>query len=271
MLTISQLAAYAGVTVRAVRHYHAKGLLPEPDRDHSGYRRYNAAAVVELIRIRTLAEAGVPLSRVQQLLTADEEEFAAAIQDIDRRLRAEIRQHQRHRERVAQLAAGDRLALPPEAVDYLDRLRQLDIPERAIEMERAAWILVAAQIPNQMPALMALKRGQIEDPALAAIYLDLVEAADWNPDDPRLPLIADRLVAMIEKDAEQWSDDQIADFSLDDELVALLDQVFLDAVPVAPGLLRLLEERGWTGWTKLERINPPPQPRARQTASGPVR
>ena len=47
-LTISQLASYAGVTVRAVRHYHAKGLLPEPDRDHSGYRRYDAAAVVEL-------------------------------------------------------------------------------------------------------------------------------------------------------------------------------------------------------------------------------
>ena len=36
MLTISQLASYAGVTVRAVRHYHAKGLLPEPERDHSG-------------------------------------------------------------------------------------------------------------------------------------------------------------------------------------------------------------------------------------------
>jgi DNA-binding transcriptional MerR regulator len=257
MLTISQLAAYAGVSVRAVRHYHAKGLLPEPARDHSGYRRYDAAAVVELIRIRTLAEAGVPLSRVQELLKADDEEFAAAIEDIDRRLRAEIGERQRHRERVAQLAAGDRLALPPEAVDYLDRLRQLDIPERAIEVERDAWILVAAQIPDQMPALMALKRGQIEDPVVTAIYLDLVEAADWASDDPRLPEIADRLVAMIEKDAGQWSDDQVPDFALDDDLVALLDQVFINAVPVARRLLRLLEERGWTGWTKLERINPP--------------
>ena len=257
MLTIGQLAAYAGVTVRAVRHYHTKGLLPEPARDHSGYRRYGAAAVVELIRIRTLAEAGVPLSRVQELLTADEEEFAAAIEDIDRRLRAEIRERQRHRERVAQLAAGDRLALPPEAVDYLDRLRELDIPERAIEMERDAWILVAAQIPDQMPALMALKRGQIEDPAVTAIYLDLVEAADWDADDPRLPAIADRLVAMIEKDSEQLSEDQLADFSLDDELVALLDEVFVNAVPVARRLLHLLEARGWTGWTKLERIKPP--------------
>jgi DNA-binding transcriptional MerR regulator len=257
MLTISQLAAYAGVTVRAVRHYHAKGLLPEPERDHSGYRRYDAAAVVELIRIKTLAEAGVPLSRVQELLTADEQEFAVAVEDIDRRLRAEIRERQRHRERVAQLAAGDRLALPPEAVDYLDRLRELDIPERAIEMERDAWILVAAQIPDQMPALMALKRSQIEDPAVTAMYVDLVEAADWDADDPRLPAVADRLVAMFDEDVERWSDDQNTDFTLNDELVTLLDEVFIDTVPYARRLLRLLEERGWRGWTQLERIDPP--------------
>jgi DNA-binding transcriptional MerR regulator len=100
MLTISQLASYAGVTVRAVRHYHAKGLLPEPTRDHSGYRRYDAAAVVELIRIRTLAETGVPLARVKELLAAGEEEFTAAVDEIDRRLRAEIRERQRHRERL---------------------------------------------------------------------------------------------------------------------------------------------------------------------------
>jgi DNA-binding transcriptional MerR regulator len=257
MLTIGQLAAYAGVTVRAVRHYHAKGLLPEPERDSSGYRRYDAAAVVELIRIRTLADAGVPLSRVHELLAADEEEFTAAIEEIDRRLRAEIRERQRHRERVAQLAAGDRLALPPEAVEYLDRLRELGVPERAIEMERDAWILVAAQIPDQMPALMALKRGQIEDPAVTEMYLDLVEAADWEADDPRLPAVADRLVSLFEEDAEQWSEDQIADVALDDELFVLLDEVFVNAVPVARRLLRLLEERGWTGWTKLERIRTP--------------
>lgn len=257
MLTISQLAAYAGVTVRAVRHYHAKGLLAEPERDQSGYRRYDAAAVVELIRIRTLADAGVPLSRVRELLAADQEQFAAAISDIDRRLRAEIRARQRHRERVAQLASGDRLALPPDAVDYLDRLRELDIPERAIEMERDAWILVAAQIPEQMPALMALKRAQIEDPAVTATYVDLVEAADWDADDPRLPAVADRLVALIEQDLERGTNERVSDFAIDDQLAALLDEVFVNAVPAGRRLLRLLEERGWTGWTKLERISPP--------------
>ena len=86
MLTIGRLASYAGVTIRAVRHYHQIGLLLEPERDASGYRTYDADAVVRLIRIRTLAEAGVPLARVRELLDADPETFAAATAEIDQQL-----------------------------------------------------------------------------------------------------------------------------------------------------------------------------------------
>jgi DNA-binding transcriptional MerR regulator len=260
MLTISQLAAYAGVTVRAVRHYHAKKLLPEPARDHSGYRRYDAAAVVELIRIRTLADAGVPLSRVRELLAADDAEFAAAVEDIDRRLRAEIRERQRSRSRIRELAAGESLALPAEAVAYLDRLRELGVPERAITMERDAWILVAAQLPEQIPALMAVKRAQVDTPAGLAIYLELVEAAGWAPSDSRVPAFADRLVSLIEDAAGDWEGYEPGEEStFDDGLAALLDAVFLNAVPIAPQLIRRLEERGWRGWTKLERVPLPPE------------
>jgi hypothetical protein len=122
-------------------------------------------------------------------------------------------------------------------------------------MERDAWILVAAQIPEEMPALMALKREQIDDPAVSAMYLDLVESADWDADDPRLPALADRLVAMFEADADSWSEEQDDHFGLDPELVAWLDEVFINTLPIARTLLRLLEERGWTGWTQLERIS----------------
>ena len=230
----------------------AKGLLPEPERDASGYRRYDAKAVVDLIKIRTLAGAGVPLSRVKELLVADEEEFAAAVAEIDRRLRAEIRERQRHRERINRLAAGDNLALPPEAVAYLDRLRELGIPERVIEGERDAWILVAAHSPEQMPKWIALKREEVEDPEVVELYQRLDEAIDWQPDDPRLPELADRLAASISA-ADNWeeydSDDHMAV-----DLVELLDSFFVDAVPVARRLMQLLEERGWSGWTQLEPV-----------------
>jgi DNA-binding transcriptional MerR regulator len=255
MLTISQLASYAGVTIRAVRHYHAKGLLPEPERDHSGYRRYDAAAVVELIRIRTLADAGVPLSRVRELLAAGDEEFAAAVEDIDRRLRAEIRERQRHRERIAQLAAGDSLALPPEAVAYLDRMRELEFPERLIEIERDSWILIAAQIPDEVAALMAIKHAQIEHETLRRLYLDIGDIADCAPDDPRLPSLADRVAAFIEAAAAEAAGME-EEQPVSDDLVALLDAAFIQSFPCAARLLELLEERGWTGWTNIRRLDP---------------
>ena len=250
MLTISQLAAYAGVTVRAVRHYHAKGLLPEPGRDPSGYRRYDAAAVVELIRIKTLADAGVPLSRVSDLLAAGEEEFAVAVGEIDRRLRSEIRQLQRHRDRIAQLAAGDSLALPPEAVDYIDRLRALGLPEAMVDAERDAWILVAAQLPERMALYMEMKGRQLDDPATVELYRQLAQVIVWEADDPRIEAVGDLLVAQLEQAPDsEWEDD-----TLPDDLAALLDAVFLDSVPAARRMLERLEQRGWTGWTKIRRL-----------------
>lgn len=262
MLTISQLAAHAGVTVRAVRHYHAKGLLPEPERDLSGYRRYDARAVVTLIRIRTLADAGVPLSRVRELLAAGPDEFAAAVQDIDGRLCAQIRDLRHHRERIAQLAAGDSLALPPEAVAYFDRLRELGFQERVIEVERDSWIMIAAQVPDQVPALMALKRRQIEGTNWRGLYRDLAEVVDLAPDDPRLPSVADRVVAFLETEIAEADRSEPTDvhpegYGLSAELVELLDTTFLESFPCAPRLLELLEERGWTGWTMIDRVRDP--------------
>ena len=171
MLTIGQLAAYAGVTIRAVRHYHQVGLLPEPSRNASGYRTYDANAVVRLIRIRTLAEAGVPLAQVQDLLDADTETFSEGTTEIDRELRAQIRELQEHRRRIAQLASGDTLAVPQEVSDYLDMVRDIGAAESLIAAERNAWILVAARYPDQIAAFMEGKVRQFEeDPRTVRFY-----------------------------------------------------------------------------------------------------
>lgn len=255
MLTISQLAAYAGVTVRAVRHYHAKGLLPEPERDASGYRRYDANAVVELIRIRTLAGAGVPLARVQELLDADHDEFAAAIDEIDQRLQEEIRERQAHRKRIADLASGDSLALPSDVVAYLDRMRELGLPETVVEAERDGWIMIAAQSPAQMPMYMASKRAQIEDPEVVELYKRLAETVDWSPDDSRVPELADWLAALLTTTFDAFEADELQD-DMPDDFVDLLDSLFIDNVPIARRLMALLEERGWSGWTRFIPVDP---------------
>ncbi|OLF15239.1 MerR family transcriptional regulator [Actinophytocola xanthii] len=254
MLTISQLAAYAGVTVRAVRHYHKIGLLAEPKRDRSGYRTYDAAVVVRLIRIHTLADAGVPLARVQELLDAGPEEFADGVQEIDKNLRAEIRRLQGTRKRLARLAAGEHLALPQSVVDYLDRLRGLGVEEQYIELERDGWIMIAAQIPHQIDAVIASKHEQLDDPDMTTLYGLISAAIDCPADDPRVVEIADLveriLVRAIRAGAVDVDGDDVPS---DDPFVALLDAL-VESTPLGRRIVAILEERGWKGWTRIERV-----------------
>jgi DNA-binding transcriptional MerR regulator len=259
VLTIGQLAAYAGVTTRAVRHYHQIGLLPEPERDSSGYRSYTAPAVVRLIRIRTLAEAGVPLARVEELLAADEERFGAAVAEIDRRLRAEIRELQEHRVRIARLAAGDSLALPPEVTAYLERMRALGAPALMVDLERDAWIVIAAQWPDRIPDYMAVKQAHLDDP-LRRRFLrcmhGLLVAGDRS--EALLAEVADVLVEMAEQAAASGELDQQDEELNDGAFVDLLDTVVLSAGPemvwIRDRIQQLMVERGWTGLIRLERV-----------------
>jgi DNA-binding transcriptional MerR regulator len=259
MLTIGQLAAYAGVTVRAVRHYHQIGLLPEPERDASGYRRYGATAVVSLIKIRTLANAGVPLSRIGQLLEADPSSFDEAVQMIDNHLRDEIERLETSRKQIAQLAAGDSLALPPEVVYYLDRLREIGVSERMVAGERDGWILVAARWPDRIREIMPEKHAHLDNPQLVRLYRVLSEIfdSDAGDDDPRLEEAADIMAGLAEQ-AYASGEIDLGEVAQDDLPNDLLDALAVESDPRAARLLELVRERGWAGWARLERLPEPP-------------
>ena len=253
MLTIGELAGYAGVTVRTVRHYHQVGLLPEPERDASGYRRYGATAVVQLIRIRTLADAGVPLSQIAQMIDADEATFAEAVRRIDARLRAEIQRLQTSRKQIAQLAAGDSLALPPEVAAYLDRLRGIGVSDRMVAGERDAWILVAARWPDQVLAWMPAKMAELEDPRVVHLYRllsRLFESTD--ADEALMAEVADLMAAMFEE-AEAAGNVETTQVP-DDVSFDLLDSLAREKDPRAERMVELMRERGWDGWIRLERV-----------------
>jgi DNA-binding transcriptional MerR regulator len=261
MLTIGQLAAYAGVTVRAVRHYHQIGLLPEPERDASGYRRYGPTAVVALIKIRTLAEAGVPLARIGQLLEAEPQVFAEAVSTIDDQLGAEIQRLENSRKQIAQLTAGDSLILPSEVVFYLDRLRELGVAERVVEGERDGWILLAARWPDRVREWMPAKLAQLDDPRVVRLYRVLSELLDSNAGDPgddlRLEELADIMVDLAEQAAASGEVD-FAEAAQDDLPFDLMDALAVEADPRAERLMDLMRERGWARWTRMDRVPEPP-------------
>ena len=261
MLTIGQLAAYAGVTVRAVRHYHQIGLLPEPERDASGYRRYGARAVVSLIKIRTLASAGVPLSQIGRMLEADAPAFAEAVQRIDSHLRGEIERLETSRKQIAQLAAGDGLALPPEVVSYLGRLREIGASERMVEAERDAWILVAARWPERIGEVMSMKLAQLDNPQLVRLYRLGSELLETDAaDDPRLRELADIMVGLLEQADASGEINLPGEIAHDDLPFDLLNALALESDPRAERMLELMRERGWTRWIRPERASHPGPP-----------
>ncbi|MEV0972198.1 MerR family transcriptional regulator [Microtetraspora glauca] len=192
MLTIGQLADYAGVTIKAIRHYHERALLAEPDRDSSGYRRYTAEHAIKLVKIRTLAHAGVPLARIKDLLDADPDTLAAAIAEIDHNLQDRIAQLRRTRDQLAQLRGGDRLFVSAEVADYLDDLRELGVSERQMHLERDGWILMQTASPEDACLWITEKRELMTNPEFCALYLEHDAAYVWSPSDPRLPALADR-------------------------------------------------------------------------------
>ena len=67
-LRTGELAKRAGVNVESLRFYEREGLLPEPPRRPSGYRRYPTNAVGRVRFIKRAQELGFSLAEIRELL-----------------------------------------------------------------------------------------------------------------------------------------------------------------------------------------------------------
>lgn len=100
-LTVRQLAALAGVTVRTLHHYDEIGLLPPARVGHNGYRYYGRAEMLRLQRILFHRDLGVPLEEIGELLALEGEDQVGVLL--------------RHRERLE--AHRGRLSVLIETID----------------------------------------------------------------------------------------------------------------------------------------------------------
>ncbi|MGW0707207.1 MerR family transcriptional regulator [Streptomyces sp. NPDC002643] len=201
-VTIGQAAAFAGVTVKTVRHYHKHGLIDEPPRDGSGYRRYGSADLLRLVQVRTLAAAGVPLAEVGGLLDADAEEFATALTDVERRLTDRIDELIARRGTLRRLADGDRLLLPGRALAVLDRFAGLGFDPEYVGVQREALVLARALAPEVYDSFLTQLEHRLDDPEYVELTQRCWEAETWQPDDPRIDELASALADHLLADRE---------------------------------------------------------------------
>ncbi len=70
-LSIGKLAQAAGVNIETIRYYQRRGLLDEPPKPLSGFRRYLPEQVKRLRFIKRAKALGFTLDEVRALLTLD--------------------------------------------------------------------------------------------------------------------------------------------------------------------------------------------------------
>ncbi|NKQ57763.1 MerR family transcriptional regulator [Amycolatopsis sp. K13G38] len=240
MITIGQLARYVGVSTKTIRVYHDKGLLAEPNRDASGYRRYEASHAIELIKIRTLAEAGVPLARIRDLGSATDEEIRQALHQIDTDLSVRIRDLKATQERLRRLADGRLLAVPAEVASYLERLRGLGFSERWVALQNDLWILVFATHPNTANVLLRDQADILTDPRLRQIVLDYDHAHDLDPHDSRVDDLARRIV---DATRARYGADDLPGYATGSEIPAMIQAAVNAASPTWQRLDTLIREQ----------------------------
>lgn len=100
-LTIGQVAKAAGVNVETIRFYERKGLVKQPPREGSGFRKYAPSVVGRVRFIRGAKDLGFSLREVADLLdlrvdpnvSCNEVKAAAQtkIEDIDAKVRGLLR------------------------------------------------------------------------------------------------------------------------------------------------------------------------------------
>ncbi|MFI6742801.1 MerR family transcriptional regulator [Nonomuraea sp. NPDC050451] len=193
-ITIGQAAAFAGVTVKTVRHYHKHGLIDEPRRDSSGYRRYGSADLLRLVQIRTLAAAGVPLAEIGAILDADPDRFAAALVDVERRLNDRIDDLIARRDMLHRLATGDRALLPYHLLAKLDKAAAVfGFTPDDVTMAREGLVLIRALVPEGFDDYVSRVERALDDPHYVSLIKRMWRAAEWEPDDPRVDELATAL------------------------------------------------------------------------------
>ncbi|MEV0123073.1 MerR family transcriptional regulator [Streptomyces sp. NPDC050703] len=190
---IGDAAAFAGTTPRAIRHYHAIGLLPEPERGSDDRRRYGYEDMVRLLWVRRMAEAGISLDDIHAAFkdTAGIEQSLARLEEALAAKAAAIE---------AQRAAVHRLRDVGSPLGLLSPLvtgRLRDLPPGGLRSADLDTLLVSERLFGPLGAAVQADRFIVlaTHPGLRADEDRLADAEaalddTVSPDDPRIEDLA---------------------------------------------------------------------------------
>ncbi|GGR27327.1 MerR family transcriptional regulator [Agromyces mediolanus] len=178
-----ELARLAGVTVRALRHYHQIGVVAEPARSVNGYREYDVHDLIRVLRIKRMASLGIPLDQMPELLD-DTRNGGELLDELDAELAGQIDRLTRQRDLIAQLRNHDASPdLPPELAPFLTVLASAGMPPELARFDRDQSVLLAHLVGTDGLPHLAQFYERLSDPRLLPVVAAVSERfAKLGPD-----------------------------------------------------------------------------------------
>jgi DNA-binding transcriptional MerR regulator len=209
LLKIGDLAKRVGLSVRALHHYDAIGLLSPSARSESGARLYGVQDLVRLHRIQALKELGYSLPDIRAALDDANADPLEVIERQMAELDAQAGRAQALRQRLQQLAAQLSGGGEGAASDWLDLLEMMGLHHKHFTQEEvhalrnpkgqppaeleARWRRLASEVRQAMDR--GLAPASAEAQALAWRWVRMVIALTSNS-----PVLARKLKAMHEQE-----------------------------------------------------------------------
>lgn len=225
-LSVTKAAEIAGLTPRAVRYYHSIGLVPEPPRDGSGYRRYGGKEVIELVRVARLRALGMPLPQIEQQIRATDSgdvALADALDALAAELDIEIERLVATRDRLRELARSETFDQPVKTLTQaLQDQGVLGPADHLRTGESWAAALLDALHPEGMLGVLAQASTLFGDATvlseLGSMRLRLGKLNARSSDAEIAALAADVAAVLTSGDVEHQVDIGMVDLLLTDRL-----------------------------------------------------
>lgn len=237
----SEIARIAGVSTRALRHYHSIGLLDEPPRGENGYRDYDVMDLTRVLHIKRLAALGFSLAHIKDMLEGEQgselgqdeqdsrstmskrESELEALDLLDRELEMQIERLQAKRDTIA-LLRKEQLD-PSLPIRFARSVKKLydnlppDASAQATDNDRAT-ILLAAHFYDErsLDELERFTDAATEKELLSPLYEIEKEIGSLDADssEEQRARIVDRTMELLEPlitcfDPENWENSEDGD------------------------------------------------------------
>ncbi|WJZ02416.1 MerR family transcriptional regulator [Corynebacterium freiburgense] len=210
-LSISEVAAFAQVTVRTVRHYHHIGLMPEPKRDSLDRRVYEPEDALRLARIRTLVDSGFTLPDILEVMhehTIDGEAFEQVRHRVAQRLDAELEAiiEQQHNLHAIENAAN--IGISQNVQKIVAEMEKIVDNPQAVEIIRDIWHATSVLFPEElMGEVTAQELKFLKNQEYRYWYKQYMDLWDAEIDDPRVEEVVQGTIEFTKMNLDEFNPD----------------------------------------------------------------